>query len=269
MGREAAEDRVLVVIPVHGHHEMTHDLLADLRRESDLADVVVVDNRGDYPAIGDEDVLRPGTNLGWAGGTNHGTVERRRPEHVGFVWLNNDTRLSRGFVSGLLRSWRTTGAGLLGPRYDCYWMHQRPRRLVPVERYRPRPVHVSAPFLDGTCLFVPATTVEAIGLLDASTFSPVGWGAEIDYGLRARAAGLDVVVTSLAYLHHEKSVTGTSIFEGLEGYAARGYPVLIEGMARKWGEDWRVRARIDPATGNTVAMNRLERILRRRARSGA
>ncbi len=85
--------RVLVVIPVFGEQETTHALLDDLRREADHADVVV-DNRGDYEAAGDETVLRPGSNLGWAGGTNHGTATARRDEHVAFVWLNNDTRLS-------------------------------------------------------------------------------------------------------------------------------------------------------------------------------
>ncbi|MBV8952354.1 MAG: glycosyltransferase family 2 protein, partial [Actinobacteria bacterium] len=101
--KELSTDRVLVVIPVYGHHDLTHALVGDLNREEHLADVVVVDNGGDYPAFDGETVLRPGSNLGWAGGTNYGTVEERRPEHVGFVWLNNDTRLSRDFIAGLIR----------------------------------------------------------------------------------------------------------------------------------------------------------------------
>ena len=266
--RNRGTAKVLVVVPAYGHHEMTHDLVGDLSRESDVADIVVVDNAGDYPAAGAEDVVRPASNLGWAGGTNLGTVERRRSEHVGFVWLNNDTRVSTGFVAGLLRCWRVTGAGLVGPLYDCYWLHQRPRRTPPVDQYRPKSAHFKAAFVDGTCMFVPASTVDAIGTLDAETFAPIGWGAEIDYGLRARAARLDVRVTALAYLHHEKSATGKTVFEGgLEEYATRGYPVAMEGLRRKWGDDWQRRAGIDPATGQTLPRGWGSR-LRRRLRGG-
>lgn len=245
---------------------MTHELLADLRRESDRADVVIVDNRGDYEPAGDEAVLRPPANLGWAGGTNLGTLERRRPDHAGFVWLNNDTRLAAGFVSGLIRCWRETGAGLVGPFYDCHWAHQRAEPVVAVSRYRPRNEHFRAPFIDGTCMFVPASTLDGIGLLDADTFAPVGWGAEVDYSLRARAAGLELVVTRLSYLHHEKSVTASTAFSGgLEEYAQRGYPVMIDGLRRKWGEGWPAAAGLDPASHQTPAPTRQARIRTRRA----
>jgi GT2 family glycosyltransferase len=264
--RDAERGRALVVIPVYGHDEMTHDVLRDLDRERDLADVVVVDNRGDYQPLGAEDVLRPGSNLGWAGGTNLGTVERRRSDHVGFVWLNNDTRLSRGFVAGLLRAWRATGGGLLAPAYDCFWIHQRAPETPPVDDYRPRPIHFRAPFVDGTCMFVPATTVDAIGLLDAETFAPIGWGADLDYALRARAARLDVVVTRLSYLHHEKSVTGKTVFDGIEGYAAEGDPVFKRGLSAKWGDDWRRLTRIDATTGNTKPLGWRARLRRRPVR---
>ncbi|MEY2423401.1 MAG: hypothetical protein QOI95_3468 [Acidimicrobiaceae bacterium] len=255
--------RVLVVVPVLGHHDMTHELMNDLRRERGLCDVVVVDNGGDYPSIAEEVVVRPGHNLGWAAATNLGTLTCAGPEHVAFLWLNNDTRLSSGFVSGLMRCWTDTKAGLVGPFYDCHWMHQRLSRPVPVERYRPRNVHFHAPFLDGTCMFVPASTVDMIGVLDAEMFGPVGWGADIDYGLRVRDAGLVAAVTSLSYLHHEKSVTAKTVFDGLEEYGAAGYPAAIDGLRRKWGDDWEVRAGVDPATHQTAPLRWRARILRR------
>lgn len=246
------EHSVLVVIPVVGHHQMTHDVLRDLAREASLVDVVVVDNGGDYPAFGDESILRPGRNLGWAEGTNHGTRTCARPSHQAFLWLNNDTRLSKGFVAGLLRAWSKTGAGVLGPVYDCYWAHQRVENPGDVSDYRPRAVHYPVPFVDGTAMFVPAATVDAIGLLDADTFAPVGWGAEVDYSLRARVAGLPLAATRLSYLHHEKSVTGKTVFGGgLLEYAERGFPVAMDGLERKWGPDWRRDAGIDPATHQT------------------
>jgi GT2 family glycosyltransferase len=261
MANRSDGHRVLVVVPVLGHHQMTHELLGDLERESDLVDVVVVDNGGDYPPIAGEEVLRPGSNLGWAGATNQATLERRRPNHAGCVWLNNDTRLCAGFVRGLLDCWRQTDLGVIGPFYDCYWRHQRLNRVVAVDGYRPATVHFGAPFVDGTCLFVSAAAIDAVGLLDADTFSPVGWGADIDFCLRAREAQVGVGVTRLAYLHHEKSVTGRTVFAGgLEEYAARGFPVLMDGLRRKWGDDWQRMAGIDPSTGQTMPLGRAARI---------
>jgi GT2 family glycosyltransferase len=253
--------RILVVIPVHGGHDMTHALLEDLRREAHLVDVAIVDNGHDYVPNGDETVLRPGENLGWAGGTNFGTTECLSPAHAAAVWMNNDTRLATGFVAGLVRAWEETGAGLIGPLYDCYWEHQRPSDAVEVSAYRPRARHYAAPFVDGTCMFVPVSTLEAIGMLDSETFAPVGYGADVDYALRVRSAGMPVAVTRLAYLHHEKSVTAQKIFAGgLEEYGSRGYPVMEEGMTRKWGEDWRSQAGIDPATSQTRPVRWRERL---------
>src|SRR4051812_8227386 len=110
-------DPILVVIPVHGEHEMTHAVLDDLRRQREPLDVCVVDNRGDYPQHADETVIRPEKNLGWAGGTNHGTTALLSSQHLAVMWLNNDTRLASGFVAGLVRCWQSTGAGLVGPFY--------------------------------------------------------------------------------------------------------------------------------------------------------
>ena len=93
---------------------MTHALLEDLRREERLVDVTIVDNGHDYRPVGDETVLRPGENLGWAAGTNFGTTECLSPEHAAVVWMNNDTRLAAGFFAGLVGAWEETGAGLIG-----------------------------------------------------------------------------------------------------------------------------------------------------------
>jgi GT2 family glycosyltransferase len=244
--------RILVVIPVYGEHALTHALLDDLRGEAETLDVTIVDNRGDYLQHADEAVLRPDDNLGWAGGTNHGTIETLTSDHMAVVWLNNDTRLASGFICGLVRSWQETGAGLIGPTYDCYWNHQRPRRPVDAGMYRAKARHFTAPFVDGVCMFVPSKTLDAVGMLDSETFAPVGYGADIDYGLRVRSAGDSVVITRLSYLHHAKSVTATTMYgDGLAEYGTHGDSVMVAGMAAKWGDDWCRLAEIDPTTKQT------------------
>lgn len=251
--------RVLAVIPVYGHTGMTHDLVADLDRERALCDVVVVDNKGDYRAAGTEEVLRPGRNLGWAGGTNFGS----RRAGVGYghlLWLNNDTRLTRHFVRSLIEAAVVTRAGVTAPFYDCHWVHQR-GPSAPVDTYRPSRKHYRAPFVDGTCMLVARRTVDRIGLLDDATFAPLGWGAEIDYCLRAREAGLGVVATRQAFLHHLRAVTALEVFAGrFERYTEEAYPRSLDGMARKWGADWMGQAGIDPETFQTGPLPESERI---------
>lgn len=261
------DGRVLVVIPVQGGQELTHALLEDVRREEGFLDVTVVDNRGDYPRAGTETVLSPGENLGWAGATNFGTSECLTGEHDAVVWLNNDTRLSTGFFAGLVRAWRESGAGLIGPLYDCYWNHQRPARTVSVGDYRPRARQTAVPFVDGTCMFVPTPTLDAVGMLDADAFAPVGWGADLDYGLAVRRAGLSVVATGLAYLHHEKAVTAKAFWAGgMEEYGSRGDAVMEAGMTKKWGAGWRDRVGIDPETKQTRPVSGFSRLFARTPR---
>jgi len=67
----------------------------DLEREG--ADYLIVDNRGDYSAVSKERVLKPGENLGWAGGSDVGSdrvlggllprddAQQRHPHFEGIV----------------------------------------------------------------------------------------------------------------------------------------------------------------------------------------
>jgi hypothetical protein len=87
-----SELMLLIGVPVYGQHEYTHAPISDLRREP--ADFVIVDNRGDYPRIGDEHVITPGRNLGWARGSNSILRYAFANGYSHAMTLNNDTRLS-------------------------------------------------------------------------------------------------------------------------------------------------------------------------------
>ncbi len=120
--------------------------------------------------------------------------------------------------------------------------------------------HFTAPFVDGTCMFVPRSTLDAVGMLDADSFAPVGYGADFDYCLRVRSAGRPVVVTRLSYLHHEKQVTARSIHgDRLGEYGTRGDSVMAAGMTTKWGDDWWRLAEINPTTKQTSSPGWLRR----------
>jgi GT2 family glycosyltransferase len=258
-----------VVIPVYGHEEVTHALIGDLRRERRLVDVVVVDNRGDYEGTGWEDVVRPGENLGWAGGTDWGTELRLGPQHAGVLWLNNDTRLSPRFVRRLRQAAADTGAAVVAPVYDCHWRHQHVGVWPDARGYRGPRRHLQAPFVDGTAMYVPRWAVEQLGLLEVEAFAPLGWGAEIDYCLRARDAGLEVAITRHAFLHHERAVTAQTVFEDYETYVGEAYPAALAGLRARWGEGWEERAGLDPESRQVGSLDDLAELHRRRTRGSS
>jgi len=233
---------IAVVIPAYGRHDLTHAVLEDVAREP-WVETVVVDNRGDYVPVGDERVLRPGRNLGWAGGCNLALEELRDEAHEAYVLLNNDTRLSPGFFAGLRQASEQTGAALLGPAYDGVWPYQHVDHDGPAASYRARPDARTVPFLDGTCLFVPRRTVEEVGLLDADTFRRHGWGVDFDYALRVRRSGGELWVTELAFLHHDGN--GTADLASDRGWRLEAWNEMVAGMRRKWGQAWPRRLRGD------------------------
>jgi hypothetical protein len=56
---------LLITVPVFGQDEYTHALVGDLEREG--AEYLIVDNRGDYPAISNERVIQRAKTWGGRG----------------------------------------------------------------------------------------------------------------------------------------------------------------------------------------------------------
>src|ERR1700730_11544341 len=107
---------LLITVPVYGQHQYTHALVQDLEREG--ADYLIVDNRGDYPATGKERIVKPGRNLGWAGGSDLGFRIAFSEGYSHAMTLNNDTRISRGFVAALVDRRLPADVGIVGPAID-------------------------------------------------------------------------------------------------------------------------------------------------------
>lgn len=56
---------LLITVPVYGQHEYSHAVVGDLEREG--AEYLIVDNRGDYPRIGNKRVITPRQTSGGLG----------------------------------------------------------------------------------------------------------------------------------------------------------------------------------------------------------
>lgn len=232
-----AQHEVAVIVPTYGEHHLTHAVVSQLLIESPEV-IYVIDSLGDYEPVAGETVIRPAERLRWAAACNEGLRTAISAGHTALCLLNNDVVLSKGFVHGLMEAWASTGAGIMCPTYDHSWRHQWPTRTLPTTAardYRPVKLERDIPFADGTCLFMPRRTLELVGLLDDTTWPFFNWGCDQDFALRARSAGLDVMVTHRAYLNHRGRQT-VRLDPDYSDEAA--FVENCDGMIRKWGDDW-------------------------------
>ncbi|MHA3702982.1 glycosyltransferase [Jatrophihabitans sp. YIM 134969] len=240
--------RAQVVVPAFGQDHLTDTVVADLLRDGGDEPVVVVDNRGDYtPAVSDPrlTVHRPGVNLKWIGTVNWAldTAEASGTDVV--VVLNNDTRLSRGYLAALLRTFEdqddvAVAAGV----YDDFWLHER-ATVIPAsaDAYVPVAAYRDVPFCDGTGIAFSVTAAKAIGRLDTVAFPEHGYGADLDYAIRAHRAGYRCVVTESAYLSHLRRGTMDGIAEET---GERHRHEILTGLDGLYGPDWRPLVGLGP-----------------------
>jgi GT2 family glycosyltransferase len=248
MPNEPVTASILLVVPAFGATHLTDSVLADLLRD-DLSlvpnlRIVVVDNKGDYrlrASGGRVSVHTPAGNIRWIGATNWGLSAALDGGDDIFVVLNNDTRLSRDFVYWLVLSLvENEGVALAASCYDDFWLHQRV--WVPqgdALEFEPRRAYRSVPFCDGTALAFRTDHVRKLGILDSAAFPRHGYGADVDFALRARAAGLRCLVTESAYLSHLRRGT----MDQLPGESSKvAITEIVTGLDALWGDSWRATA---------------------------
>ncbi|QLL09622.1 glycosyltransferase family 2 protein [Mycobacterium vicinigordonae] len=223
---------VLITIPVFGQHEYTHALVRDLEREG--ADYVIVDNRGDYPKICNERVIAPGVNLGWAGGSEHGFRIAFAEGYSHAMTLNNDTRISKGFVAGLLDPRLPDDAGIVGPMFDHGYPYAMDDLKPDAANYRPRPQYRVVPSVEGTALVVSRECWKETGGMNLVDFKQYGWGPDLDLAYRARKAGYGVYTTEMAYINHFGRKTANAHY-GAWRYEISANIAMLQGLRHLHG----------------------------------
>jgi GT2 family glycosyltransferase len=226
--------KCLVTIPAFGSNDLTHAVLPDIMAESNLVDLLIIDNGGHYEKIDDEWVIRPGRNIGWAGASNLGFRTAFRQGYEFCVTLNNDTRLSRNFFEGLLDPRLPDDVGLVGPTYDGWWTAQSSDFVGAVDEYEPLDYFRSVPSVDGTALMISAAAWEAVGGLDERTFGRFAWGSDIDLSIRAKRAGFGVYITERSFVHHLDMVSASEAF-GKYRYFFRAHRDCERALKRLYG----------------------------------
>jgi GT2 family glycosyltransferase len=223
---------------VYGQHEYTHALVHDLEREG--ADYLIVDNGGDYRALSKERVLKPGRNLGWAGGSDLGFRIAFSEGYSHAMTLNNDTRISRGFVDALVDRRLPDDAGIIAPVVDHGFPSAESDEKPEAADYRPIQRYREVPVIEGTALALSRDCWQTIGGLDLRTFRRYGWGVDLDLALRARDAGFGLYITEMAYINHFGHKTAVANF-GRRQYEWRANFEKVCGLRQLHGRKWRKR----------------------------
>jgi GT2 family glycosyltransferase len=209
------------------------DTLASLRSTREVArddvHVVCVDNgsddgsaeavRQEFPEV---DLIETGRNLGFAGGNNVGIRHALERGADWVVLLNNDATIAPDAIDAFERvTLERPHAGVLGGKVlfadppDRVWFAGQ--RFRPRLGYSGRPRGYGRPdgaryaavvAVDrtvGALMAVSRRAIETMGLLDDELFAYV---EDVDWCLRARSAGLEVLLVPGARAWHKVSASG-------------------------------------------------------------
>jgi hypothetical protein len=202
--------------------DVTARCLESLRASACAADqIVVVDNastdgsadlvRGRHPQVV---LLANDSNLGFAEGNNVGIRYLLDRGFDLILLLNNETVVDAACLCELRRAAQTHPAAAYGatiyeqaPPGKLWYAGGSIHRLTLDARHditlasatlAPRPTG----FITGCCLMLRADALRRVGLLDADFFA---YYEDVDWCLRARAAGEQLVHVPAAIVHHEVS----------------------------------------------------------------
>lgn len=218
--------RVAVIIVAYNQRELALACLKHVTRleyPADRLDIIVVDNNsgdGTPQAVRDRYptavVLEMGENLGYAGGNNAGMEYALEHGADWVLILNQDVVVAPDMLSPLLAAAKhEPRVGFLGPKVyhleephrlqsagivldSCLRSHQRGQGELDVGQFESI---AECDALAGCALFTSRPMIERIGMLDLRFFM---YHEEMDWCLRARAAGLRNLYVPAARVWHPK-----------------------------------------------------------------
>lgn len=219
--------RVAAVILGWNGREDTLACLRSLQRATytELS-VVVVDNGstdGGPEAVAiefpDVRLLRLGENRGFAGGVNAGMDIALDAGADAVLLLNNDATVERGFLEPLVDAACGDGVGAAcaqildsatgriwyaGATYDPRRGHQGRHTGYGDPPLPPETAPYETQRACGGAMLIARAALEKVGRLDETLFA---YAEDVDWSLRARAAGLRIMVVPASVVHHRVSAS--------------------------------------------------------------
>jgi GT2 family glycosyltransferase len=271
--------RVAAVVLGWNGREDTLACLGSLARASYPAlSTVVVDNGstdGGPEAVAaefpDVRLLRLGENRGFAGGVDAGVTVALDGGADLVLLLNNDATVEPGFLEPLVEAASADGVGAAcaqildaatgrvwyaGAGYDPRRGHQGRHTGFGDVRLPPQTAPYETDRACGGAMLIPRPALERVGLLDEALFA---YAEDVDWSLRARVAGLSILVVPASVVHHRVSAaTGGAASPDSLYYALRNGLVVAE-RAADVGRVGAVRRRAEATAAFTVQALRSRR----------
>ena len=200
-----------IVVPNQNGLKFLPDCLRSVREHSPCATICFVDNastdgsiefvRRHHPEV---QLIELEMNLGFVQATNLGLLAGLNAGADAFVLLNNDTRVTSGWLEAIESAAANDAAvGVVGAWQNDFSGNPSPRTKAVVATAGlgdSFPTVVDADWVEGSCLWMRREVLEQIGYLDP-VFAPA-YFEEVDFCRRARRAGWRVVMATNSIIEH-------------------------------------------------------------------
>jgi GT2 family glycosyltransferase len=222
----------------------TYPALSALVVDNASTDDVAAAVAGAFP---DVRVIRLEENRGFSGGVNAGLEAALADGADHVLLLNNDATVEPGFLEPLVAAASEPGVGAVSSQI----LHSDPPHVVwyagasydPRRGHQGRHEHYGEPRLPasaspyptdracGGAMLVPRAAAEGVGELDDDLFA---YAEDVDWSMRARAAGLSILVVPASVVFHTVSAaSGGASSPTTLYYALRNGIVVAERYAPK------------------------------------
>ena len=183
------------------------------------------------------------TNRGFAGGNNDG-IDASNGEYI--VLLNNDTLVTRGWLTAMVKHCGREKAGIVGAVTNSIGneaqievsysnVSEMPAFAYEYTRRHMNEIYPHDGVLAMFCVMFRRSLVKIIGKLDENY--GIGMFEDDDYSYAAKNAGFDLILPEDVFIHH----FGSASFKKLESETHR--KIYEENKAyfeKKWNTTWRI-----------------------------
>jgi len=239
---------ISIIIPVYNQHDMTQECLAAVLEDSHNCEIIIIDN-GSEPAINppfsgftDIVVIRNEENKGFPVAVNQG-IRAAKGDII--LLLNNDVIVTPEAIQRLdawLDMFSIVGpvtnycAGLqcitIGNYRTKYELDKEAGSLYTTNEGLAENVN----WVIGFCMAFKKTLCDELGEFDESLW-PCS-GEELDFCLKAKAAGHNIGIAHDVYVHHFGSQTFTAMEKNGQVDYKKTCVRNDAHLAKKWGADF-------------------------------